>query len=420
MKITYRYGFICLLLAKTLLISSLQVFAEDSFFTINGIVKDQSSKKKLEQVHIAITGTNISSITNEDGVFSIKINDSIPSGFIEFSHLGYYNLRTPFQKKDQINQVFYLVPNLKRLDEVFVKTWSDPQALIMEALNKTKTNYSHKQALLTGFYRETAKKRRNFIDISEAIIFIYKTSYNEQGIIRDRVQLHKGRSLMSQKKSDTLVVKLMGGPTLPVAMDFVKDQDVLFNPKDLVHYTFEMLHPVVFNDRLQYVVKFTPAVMLSYPLYHGIVYIDQQNLAFSRAEFSMDMSNRDKATRAILYKKPRGLIFKPEEVSYIVSYKQEGGTFRLNYVRNEIRFKCDWKRRLFSTNYTVVSEIIATDSTEDEFENIPWKTAFKEKESLSDLVIDYYDENFWGTYNIIEPSESLETAVGKLKLRTTY
>lgn len=41
--------------------------------------------------------------------------------------------------------------------------------------------------------------------------------------------------------------------------------------------------------------------------------------------------------------------------------------------------------------------------------------SFKADQSLSDKVSDFADENFWGAYNIIEPTESLENAVYKLK-----
>ena len=37
------------------------------------------------------------------------------------------------------------------------------------------------------------------------------------------------------------------------------------------------------------------------------------------------------------------------------------------------------------------------------------------QESLSDKVSNFADEGFWGSYNIIEPTESLEHAVNKLK-----
>ena len=45
----------------------------------------------------------------------------------------------------------------------------------------------------------------------------------------------------------------------------------------------------------------------------------------------------------------------------------------------------------------------------------PTGCLFKADQSLSDKVSDFADENFWGAYNIIEPTESLENAVYKLK-----
>ena len=50
-----------------------------------------------------------------------------------------------------------------------------------------------------------------------------------------------------------------------------------------------------------------------------------------------------------------------------------------------------------------------------ETEMIPYKASFKSNHSLSDKVSNFSDEHFWGAYNIIEPTESLEKAVHKLK-----
>lgn len=92
----------------------------------------------------------------------------------------------------------------------------------------------------------------------------------------------------------------------------------------------------------------------------------------------------------------------------------DGKTF-LNYIRNRIRFKCDWKRKLFSTGYTVLSEMVATDREENNVAIIPGKMAFHQKDAFYDKVDEYWSEDFWGSYNIIEPTESLENAVHKLK-----
>lgn len=169
------------------------------------------------------------------------------------------------------------------------------------------------------------------------------------------------------------------------------------------------------DERLHYVVSFQPQVILPYPLFYGKLYIDNETLTFSRAEFNLSMDDRNKATQAILRKKPFGMHFKPEEVIYLVTYKTINGTSYLNYVRNEVRFKCDWKRRLFSTGYTIISEMVITDRREDNVSGISYKDSFNKNQVLSDKVRNFYDSNFWEDYNIIEPTESLDAAVNKLK-----
>lgn len=168
------------------------------------------------------------------------------------------------------------------------------------------------------------------------------------------------------------------------------------------------------NDRPHYVISFAPAYVLPYALYYGKLFIDKERLSFSSAEFMLSMDDQMKATEAILRRKPLGLRFKPLEVAFLATYKEQDGVSRLSYIRNEVRFKCDWKRKLFSTNYTVVSEMVVTDGRE-ETNGIPYRMAFKADQSLSDKVLDFADEQFWGAYNIIEPTESLANAVHKLK-----
>ena len=388
----------------------------DSFFTISGVVKDKSSKKTLEHVNISVPGTNLGSITNEDGAFLFKIKDSIRAKEIEFSRIGYFNTRIPIDGNDLLDQTIYLVPNEKQLKEIVVESWENPSELVKAALERIGNNYSNKPNMLTGFYRETVQKRKKFINISEAVINIFKSPYSKDMYNgSDRVQIFKGRKLLTTNVNDTLAVKLLGGPNLSVYADMVKNPEFLFDEESLFNFNFKMKDSKFLDNRQQYVVAFEPAVILPYPLFYGTLYIDRETLTFTRAEFYLDMKDRNKATDAILRKKPAGLRFKPDEVFFIVSYKQRDDKSYLNYIRNEVQFKCDWKRRLFSTNYTVMSEMVVTESQEDHVSNIPRKESFNMNESLSDKVMDFYDTNFWGAYNIIEPTESLESAVNKLK-----
>ena len=423
--------------------------ADDEFITVSGVVKDKQTRKKLEYVNISIPGTNVGTITNNDGEFSIKVKNGLHARQVEVSHIGYLNGLIPVNDKDILECTVLLEPNMNTLSEVIIRA-GDPRYIVEEAIEKVNKNYIATGSMLTGFYRETAQKGRRYINISEAVIDVYKTPYKDRNVERDRVQIYKGRKLLSEKASDTLAVKLLGGPNLSVYVerdrvqiykgrkllsekasdtlavkllggpnlsvyvDVVKNPDLLLDPNILPYYAFRMEESVMLNDRPHYVISFQPQAILPYALYYGKLYIDKERLSFSRAEFALSMDDRNKATEAILRKKPFGLRFKPVEVAFLVTYKERDGMSYLSYIRNEVRFKCDWKRKLFSTNYTIVSEMVVTDGKEQN-NSIPYRMSFKADQSLSDKVSDFADENFWGAYNIIEPTESLENAVYKLK-----
>ena len=411
-RMYFLFGY---LMTALLLLSSypLQAQEEGNYFIVSGTVKDKQTKKKLEYVNISVPGTNVGTITNSDGEFTIKVQDSLQAKVVEISHIGYYNYRIALKGNDMVDENVMLTQNANVLEEVVVRA-HDPRMLVEEAMNRIGKNYSEKPTLLTGFYRETAQKGKRYINISEAIIDVYKTPYDEDAS-RDRVQIFKGRALLSQKASDTLIVKLLGGPNLSLYVDIVKNPDILLDKTTLGYFSFRMEESVVMDNRPQYVISFQPQAILPYALHYGKLYIDKESLAFTRAEFNLNMEDRDKATSAILKKKPAGLRFRPVEVSFLVTYKQVNGKSYLNYIRNEVRFKCDWKRRLFSTNYAMVSEMVVTDSKDQAVNAIPYKMSFKSSQSLSDKVSDFRDENFWGSYNIIEPTESLEKAANKLR-----
>ena len=412
-----RTKFLLLGLILALLGNGMSLNAQENeltdFFTVSGVVKDKNTRKSIEQATISAVGTNVGTITNEDGEFTLKISNSLNVKEIQISSLGYYNALVTINKNDKDVKAIFLSPESVLLSEVLVFSWRNPRDLVKAAIDKVQDNYSMKPNMLTGFYRETVQKRRRYITISEAVIEVYKAAYNLPAD-RDQVKVLKGRKLISPKLSDTLSVKILGGPNMPVFLDIVKNPDVLLDNEMLPYYSFRMDDAISIDDRLQFVVHFEPQMITEYPLYFGTLYIDRETLSFSRAEFKMDMRDRQKVINAILKDKPAGLRFTPDEVSYIVTYKQQNNKTYLNYIRNGILFKCDWKRRLFATNYEVTSESVITDRNEQNVARIPNRETFSVRQSLSQEVDLYQDENFWSNYNIIEPTESLESAVNRL------
>ena len=386
-------------------------------FTVSGVVRDKENRKKLENVAVSLVGTPIGTVTNAEGVFSLKIPhmDTIPQ--LELSHIGYMNARFSASAPEGSNNMYatiLMIPIALQLNEV-VAYGNTARRIVEEAMERIPKNYPSGESMTSAFYRETVQKGHRYISISEAMLDVYKTSYKQRTSDRDKVQIDKARRLLSQKQSDTLGVKVVGGPNLPLFMDVVKNAYALFDEETLDYYSFVQEPSVFIDDRLQYVISFRPRVKLDYALYVGRVFIDREHLAFTRAEFELDLSDRERAVAAILYKKPLGLRFRPLKVSFLITYRQHDGVTCLNYICNEMCFKCDWKRRLFSSSYVARSEMVAVDREEHPERVIARRDAFKPYQVFYDIVKEYWSEDFWKDYNIIEPTESLEDAVKKLR-----
>lgn len=393
-----------------------QTHQAKDYFTIRGTVKDNASNRILEYASISLKGTNIGTITNANGYFSLKVASNLSNAHIEVTYIGYNTVDIPIDIANSSNLNILLKPLPIVLDEITIKA-IDASELVAKAIDKIQENYSQNAQLLSGFYRETIRKRKTYINVSEAVVDIYKSPYKEahsENYSQDMLSILKGRKLISTKPSDTIMVKFLGGPNLALYLDIVKNPDLMLTSENLFKYKFYIDQIVMIQERPHYVVSFVPQVEMPYALHYGKLFIDKSSLTISRAEFSVDMTDRNKVTQALLRKKPMNMRFRPENISYLVTYKQINGKTYLNYIRNEIQFKCDWTKKFFSTNYTIVSETVITGGSRENIEKFKSKFVFRDNQSLSDKVVDFNDVHFWENYNIIEPDESLENAVSRL------
>ena len=377
-------------------------------YSVQGNVVDAVSGRPMESVHVSVPGRHYATVTNADGDFTIKSDQ--PVSEVVFSYLGYRTLR---QKAVGGTLRVRLTPESMPLAEASIIT-GDPREILGEAIRRIPDNYSKNPELLECFYRETVRKRNRYIFVSEAVARLYKTGY-DGNIYRDRAALEKSRILLSQRRTDTLSVKMQGGPTQALTFDVVKNPEILFDEEELNLYEFEMGMPTYIGDRLQFVIHFHPGSRpVDWALYHGTLYIDRELLSFTRIEMSLDMSDIDKATRMMIIKKPLTLRATPKELSVVISYRLKDGKSRLEYFRSTMRFNCDWKKRLFATAYAVVNELVVTDLREPAVP-IPRAEAFRSVDYLIEKAAEFQDPDFWKDYNIIEPSESLEHAIGRLR-----
>jgi len=135
------------------------------------------------------------------------------------------------------------------------------------------------------------------------------------------------------------------------------------------------------------------------------------------AEFSLDLSDREKAVRSFILRKPARLRFDPVSSSYLVTYREMDGMYHVNYIRYEVEFFADWRRRLFRTGYTIMSEMAITHRTSENVVRFSARESLRPDIILADQVPVYFEEDYWGEYNYIEPDRSIHSAIRKLNRR---
>ena len=289
------------------LVCSLCSWAQnDSLWVLNGRVEDAKTHKAIASV--SIMSNRVGTVTNADGEFVLKLSDEPRE--VVFSCLGYQSRHLTAAECKSLQQqgrAVRLQPSSVMLSEVVVEG-HEARDVVLRAIDKITQNYPKEPNLMRGFYRETVQKRSRFVSIAEGVVDVYKTGYQKNDY-RDGVKILKGRRLLSQRASDTLAVKLQGGPVLPIILDLVKDREILLNEEELSKYSLRFSTPEMMDGRMQYVVELTPRVTETYALWTGRLYIDRETLAFTKIDLSLDMRSPSKVTAMILRKKPFSLRF---------------------------------------------------------------------------------------------------------------
>jgi hypothetical protein len=383
-----------------------------SYVQYKGSVVDSKNKRPLIFATISILGTNIATISNSEGEFSLKVPKNITDGKITTSYLGYkskvVDLKELKPEKNVIALDVFTIP-LREISIVPV----DPNLLIQKVMEKRKQNYSQDQNLMTAFYRETIKKRKTYVSLSESVVEIQKQPYYT--IMDDVIQLFKGRKNTDYTQLDTITFKLQGGPYSSIYLDVMKYPEIIFTDKMFDIYRFTIENNTQIDDRQVYVVSFEQRPQIDEAFYYGKLYIDTKSLAIISATFSLNVSNRVSATSLFLKRRPAGARVYPTKASYQINYREKDGKWIFGYSRGEIIFKVDWDRKLFNTVYESTIEMAVTDWGKQLDKFAKPTDRLRQNVIMSDRVSDFFDAEFWGEYNIIEPEKPIEAAILKIQ-----
>ena len=393
---------------------------QQNFITIKGKVVDAETKNALVFATVAVKESNVAIITNIDGEFTLKIGDPATSKSLEVSFLGYKNkiILLSDLRENGYKNVISLESAPIPIKEIIVKPL-DPVDIVEKAINRISKNYESVPNLMTAFYRETIRKNRTYVSIGEAVVEIFKAPYGND-VRFDGARIYKGRKSSDVQKMDTVLFKLQGGPVSVLQLDIAKNTESILTKEAMEYYNYSLTGVIEIDDKPHYVIDFIQKPSVDMPLFIGSLYINIDTYAITEAEFGFNLSNKEAAASIFIRKKPLGMKIFPEIATYKTKYREQDGKLHFVYSIAEVKFKVNWKKKFFNTYYTTMSEIAITDSTDQEVIKFAGKDKIKYTDVFSEKVSAFTDKEFWGEYNVIEPDQSIETAIRRLSRRLKF
>jgi hypothetical protein len=393
---------------------------QQNFVTIKGKVVDAETKAPLVFATVAVKESNVAIVTNIDGEFTLKIGDPATSKTLEVSFLGYKNKIVPLSdlRENGYKNVISLETAPIPIREIIVKPL-DPVEIVAQAISRIGKNYEAVPNLMTAFYRETIRKNRTYISIGEAVVEIFKAPYAND-IRFDGARIYKGRKSSDVQKMDTVLFKLQGGPVSVLQLDIVKNTESILTKEAMEYYNYSLSGVIEIDNKPHYVIDFIQKPSVDMPLFMGSLFIQIETYAITEAEFGFNLANKDAAASIFIRKKPLGMKIIPEIATYRTKYREQNGKLHFVYSRAEVKFKVDWNKKFFNTYYTTMSEIAVTDRTDQEVIKFAGKEKIKYTDVFSEKVSAFTDKEFWGEYNVIEPDQSIESAIRRLSRKLKF
>jgi len=379
---------------------------------LRGSIYDSETLAPIMYVTVGITGTTTGTVSNQNGEFQLIIPDAVGSAMLYLSHIGYESqeIETTLLTEQHIN--FFLKPKVVLLQEVIVSA-VNPAQILNDILQHKEQNYALEPVYLTSFYREGIDYKKQNIDLTEAVVQIYKTGcrYNSD---HDQVKLIKKRRISDQEKHE-LFPKMKSGINSCLVLDIIKELPDFINPENNSRYAYTFKDMTTIDNRTVDIITFKQKPFVKEFLYTGDIYVESESKALIEIQFEMNPEFVDKATHYFIDRKPRNLNLSLQEAKYIVSYKLAAdGIYYINHIRGDIVFKARKKNHLFSSPVHFWFEMVTCKIETEDVQRFPRNDRLSPTRIFAETK-HAYDKNFWENFNLILPEERLmETMINNI------
>jgi hypothetical protein len=382
----------------------------DERWIVGGSLYDPETDEPVAYATVNLHNTSIGTVSNQRGEFRLVIPDSLRRSVVRFSHIGYESREADVALLAGQTVDIPLEPKIIPLQEIEVRR-IHPVREIKEMLQRRSENYPSAPTCLTAFYREGIEHKKKPIDLSEAVLEIYKTGYGSDAA-GDQVKLVRKRHITNVQADDTILPKMKSGIRSCLILDIMKELPDFIDPDDESLYNYVHDDVSVIDDRLVNVISFRQKPKNKEPLFAGELYIDDRRKALEEVRFEVNPKYVDKATNLFVDRKAHNLKLTLQQASYIVSYKpvHPESDYYISHVRGDILFRVRKKGRLFSTPLHFWFEMVTCKVDTVNVRAIPRNERLSPNQIFADTK-HAYDKYFWENFNIILPEEKLKAAM---------
>ncbi len=370
------------------------IFLPVTLFSQNITGKVTGNKLPLPYANIAIEGTYYGTISNSKGVFNLVIPEKHKDKAILVSHLG-YQTDTVKQVKGKTFYHIQLLASDYSIGEVSVFPKDTILAYLKEAIRKIPDNYLNVDSRQTGFYRESLESKGKHLYFGEAILDVYKSSYEKKGtgsikILRSRINKTTGTDSIP-------FIHFYGGIYWPHYGDMVKERDAFLNPSKFDSYMYHIDTVMSQGEKVFWKIVFSPKLGRK-ARYKGHLIMDFGSKAITELNFKYTETGKKLRTR--------NLGFESLGREFNVLYHENNGRYYLKYFFD----KESLKSRKTGAEYFGIDEYVTTSVDTVNANPIP----FSGQDLLSTVFsakAEDYSNSDWTDYNVLSLDSSVDNPV---------
>lgn len=379
---------------------------------LRGRVVETRSGKPLPYATIALHGTSMGCITNENGIFAFKIPSQIADPILVVSFMGFKNLLLPIKYPVEGELTIKLDRETIPLQEVIIR-YMDPVKILSEAISRIPENYLQSNSEMTAYYRESVKRNDHCMLFSEAVLDVAKGPYSMLSS-GDQVSIRKGRKITDLTTEDTVIIKLRSGIDASLNLDVIKNRPDFLLEDFPEYYDLDFSDIMTYGERLVYVINFRQKSFITDLMFMGSIYIDQENLAILGADFEFNPELIHKEPGIFLVSSSPRVHIRPLLARYHVDYRTLEGLLHVSQVRAEVEMKIRKRRQWMGARYRIAIEMAITDVIPGQRTRFNPAERVRPNTILSDQPFQF-DPLFWGIYNTIEPEATLMESLQKIE-----